>query len=478
MATLLALVCLAVGVATTVELQHFLLGRLDAQLVATGGRLAQAAEHPRGDPPGGPGHGPGDPADAGSQFLLAPGQPPGTLGARVRNGGSAAGGVLAENGALQPLDADAAEVLASLPDDDRPRTVSLARLGDYRLLSARSPDGDVMITGLPLREVDDILYRLVAVETAVSGTALVAAVLLGALIVSRALRPLRRVAATATLVSSLPLERGEVALVDRVEESDTNLRTEVGRVGAALNRLLDHVGNALAARQASEMRVRQFVADASHELRTPLAVIRGYAELTRRGRDSLPADVARAMSRVESEAKRMTSLVEDLLLLARLDAGRPLAAEPVDLSRLIVEAVGDATVAGPHHTWRLDLPNEPVVVAGDPVRLHQVLASLLANARIHTPAGTVVTTGLVHQPRGQVAVTVTDDGPGIDPALLPQVFERFARGDSSRSRSGGSTGLGLAIVRAIVIASGGTVDVSSRPGHTAFVVRLPAQQTR
>ena len=218
-----------------------------------------------------------------------------------------------------------------------------------------------------------------------AAVALVAATLIGAGVVRRILRPLRRVAATATRVSTLPLDRGEVDLAERVPEADTDPRTEVGQVGLALNRLLDTLGAALTARQASETRVRQFVADASHELRTPLAAIRGYAEVTRRSRAQAPPDLAHAMTRVESEATRMTTLVEDLLLLARLDSGRPLAREPVDLSRLVVDAVSDASAAGREHSSRLEVPDEPVRVLGDAGRLHQVLANLLANTRTHTP---------------------------------------------------------------------------------------------
>jgi two-component system OmpR family sensor kinase len=246
----------------------------------------------------------------------------------------------------------------------------------------------------------------------------------------------------------------------------------VGRVGTALNRMLDHVGQALAARQASETRVRQFVADASHELRTPLAAIRGYAELTRRSRDTVPPDIAHALRRVESESARMTTLVDDLLLLARLDSGRPLDRDPVELSRLVVDAVNDAHAAGPEHRWLLNLGDEAVTVTGDSARLHQVLANLLANARTHTPTGTVVTTSLTVE-QGQAVVSVIDNGPGIPAASLPDIFERFSRGDTSRSRAAGSTGLGLAIVAAVVEAHRGVVEVTSRPGHTSFVVRLP-----
>ena len=240
--------------------------------------------------------------------------------------------------------------------------------------------------------------------------------------------------------------------------------------------MLDRIAGALSARHASETRVRQFVADASHELRTPLAAIRGYTELAQRKRDDLPDDVAHAMSRVESETERMTQLVEDMLLLARLDTGRPLEREPVDLSRLVVDAVSDAHIAGPITSGRWMFPTSRSLSSGDEARLHQVLANLLANARTHTPAGTSVTTSLSVDDAGGAVLTVADDGPGIPAWLQPEIFERFARGDTSRSRRGGSTGLGLAIVAAVVKAHHGTIDVHSAAGKTEFVVRLPISQ--
>jgi two-component system OmpR family sensor kinase len=258
----------------------------------------------------------------------------------------------------------------------------------------------------------------------------------------------------------------------RVPDDDADPSTEIGQVGAAINRMLGHVASALAARQASENKVRQFVADASHELRTPLASIRGYAELTRRGNYTLPDDVVHSLARVESEATRMTSLVEDLLLLARLDEGRDLESDPLDLSRLLIDAVSDAHAAGPDHEWSLDLPEEPVLVDGDEARLHQVIANLLANARVHTPPGTQVIVS-VSIDEDSAVLTVADDGPGIPSELLPVLFERFARGDSSRSRAAGSTGLGLAIVSAVVEGHRGVVTVESEPGRTVFRVDLP-----
>jgi two-component system OmpR family sensor kinase len=254
---------------------------------------------------------------------------------------------------------------------------------------------------------------------------------------------------------------------------DANPATEVGQVGAAFNRMLGHVESALARREASENRLRHFAADASHELRTPLAAIRGYAELARRRRQELPDEVAHALDRVESESARMTVLVDELLLLARLDAGRPLASEPVDLTRLVIEVTSDVRVAARGHRWQLELPEEPVIIRGDHLRLHQVLANLLSNAARHTPAGTIVTVTLTPGRGNTAIVSVTDNGAGIAPELLPDIFERFVRGDSSRSRAAGSSGLGLAIVRAVAAAHGGSATVESRPGETRFTITLP-----
>lgn len=229
------------------------------------------------------------------------------------------------------------------------------------------------------------------------------------------------------------------------------------------------------ARHASEMRVRQFLANAVHELRNPLAVIRGYTELAQRHQGDCPPEVGQAMSRIDSAAKRMSQLVEDLLLLASLDAGRPLEREAVDLSRLAIDAVSDAHIAGPDHHWEVKLPDEPMVVVGDGAQLHQVLANLLSNAMIHTDAGTTVTTSLASDEGGGARITVSDDGPGITPERQPEIFGRFVRGDSSRSRRGAGTGLGLAIVAAVVEAHNGTIDVHSRPGATTFTIILPGE---
>jgi two-component system OmpR family sensor kinase len=303
--------------------------------------------------------------------------------------------------------------------------------------------------------------------------ALVVASGAGLVLVRRQLRPLREVADTAHQVSALPLSSGEIGTTVRVPEDLTDERTEVGQVGAALNTMLAHVEHALDDRHRSELQVRQFVADASHELRTPLTTIHGYAELSRRTVPPDPDQLSMAMAKVEAEATRMSSLVEDLLLLARLDAGRPLARDEVDVTRLVLETVSDARVVGPDHRWVLDLPDEPVAVTGDEQRLHQVVTNLLNNARRHTPPGTSVTVSVgVDGPEAVLAVQ--DDGPGMTPELTKAAFERFSRGDSSRTRASGGAGLGLSLVQAISVAHGGSVSVQSRPGRTRFEVRLPA----
>jgi two-component system, OmpR family, sensor kinase len=472
---LLAVVFAVVGFLTVFALRDFLVDQVDNQLTS-----AQARSD-RGYPP--PGNGgpqtttanncPGD-NDAGP---LGAGQAAGTVGVHICNGTVNFAKVLNSNGTAENLPATDVATLTAVPVSSTPTTVHLGQLGDYRVLASRAPDGDTVITGLPLASANDTVERLTIVILVVGLIGLLVAALGGAAIVRWTLKPLRRVAATATRVSTLQLDRGEVSLPQRVAEPDADPRTEVGRVGAALNRMLEHVGAALEARQQSETRVRQFVADASHELRTPLAAIRGYAELPRRSREILSPDVSHALGRVESEATRMSVLVDDLLLLARLDSGRPLESTPVDLSRLVVDVVGDARVAGPGHRWQLELPEEAVAVTGDAARLHQVLANLLANARTHTPAGTTVTVSLAEPETGQVRLAVIDDGPGIEPDLLPTIFERFARGDTSRARNAGgtaSTGLGLAIVAAVVEAHGGSVSAASRPGRTEFALLLPA----
>ncbi|ANN14575.1 two-component sensor histidine kinase [Amycolatopsis orientalis] len=468
-AGLLALVCLVVGVVTELALRDILMDQLDARIAETSER---ASRPPPSGRPGG---------DRVPEGLRAYGQSTGSLFVNILPDGRVVAAVLRSSYDAKVADpfphdpigpAQLAALLRSTPTD-KPTDVELGSLGEYRVVAKQASNGGVAITGLPTKDVKDTLWNLGFIFGGVAVGGIVLAGALGAVTVRRTMKPLDRLAATATRVAELPLDRGEVALSERVSEVDTDPRTEVGKVGFALNRMLGHISHALSARQASETRVRRFVADASHELRTPLAAIRGYAELTRRSGSEVPPDIAFAMGRVESESTRMTGLVEDLLLLARLDSGRPVVREPVDLSRLVADAVADAHVAGPEHKWLLEVPPEPIIVLGDADQLHQVVINLLGNARTHTPAGTEVTTSLSIVD-SVVTLSIVDGGPGIPPEILPDVFERFARGDDSRSRAAGSTGLGLAIVAAVVAAHDGQVAVASRPGRTEFRVRFRA----
>ncbi|MGW6491535.1 sensor histidine kinase [Streptomyces sp. NPDC055056] len=477
---LIAVVCAVIGTVTTIALRSHLYDQLNDNVDQMAMR---AAGGPLGDPPGS-GQTMRPPSDDGivkdPLDFVTRGQSIGAVGAIVKDGqvtkGVVSVGKKDSSGAKQPTQVKLGDsqlaALASVTRDGKPHTVEIPDRGEYQVQYKNGPHGAFYVA-LPTKDVTNTLTTLIYVEISVTAAGLVAASLAGAVIVTLALRPLRKVAATATRVSELRLHTGEVTLYERVPESESDPHTEVGQVGAALNRMLDHVHGALHARQQSEMRVRQFVADASHELRTPLASIRGYAELTRRGREETGPDTRHALGRIESEAGRMTLLVEDLLLLAWLDAGRPLQYEQTDLVPLVIDAVSDARAAGRDHYWRLELPEEPALVAADAARLQQVMVNLFANARTHTPPGTTVT-ARVHRHGPWLCVDVQDDGPGIPADLLPRVFERFARGDSSRSRASGSTGLGLAIVQAVAAAHGGAVTVDSVPDRTVFTLHLPA----
>lgn len=467
----LAVVSTIIGLVSVLVLQASLMSRVDTQLANTTKRGYVAVGIPQNQNGGQPSFRLLDATD----ILGAPSQSEGTVAVVAPSdaGVEPTAGLLDANGNIVPITREQADALTAVPADRQPHTVTLNDpLGRYRAVAVADRSGGKVVIGLPLAGVDSTVTQLAVTIAIVALLGILLVVVLGARFVRLALRPLTRVTRTAQRVAQLPLDRGEVALAERVPDADADERTEVGQVGAALNTMLDHIGAALEARQESEQKVRQFVADASHELRTPLASIRGYSELTRRSGQEVPADTAHALSRIESESVRMTGLVEDLLLLARLDEGRELAHDPVDLTSILIDAIGDAHVSGPDHDWEVDLPEEPVVVDGDAPRLHQVVVNLLANARVHTPAGTAVIARLTND-GDTVSITVTDDGPGIDPAISGTLFERFARGDVSRTRATGSTGLGLAIVQAVVEAHGGTVSVASEPGDTTFTVILP-----
>jgi two-component system OmpR family sensor kinase len=469
------LTSILVAVITSLALRGELYGRLDDDVHRSLARSVDRynagfdATPPGGDPDG----------DRGTpRGRLGLGDAPGTLSAQFDAGSAPQGLVVTTSSTPRTLSTAALEVLRTVPADGETHQVDLPAVGPFRVeVAADRVDTDIrLVAGLSTRETDSVVSNLLLWETLLALAAVACAALAGRYVVRRQLRPLRDVAATAHEVTALPLASGEIGTTVRVPEALTDERTEVGAVGAALNTMLEHVEHALDERHRSELQVRQFVADASHELRTPLSTIHGYAELSRRTRPPDPEQLAVAMGKVEQEADRMSGLVEDLLLLARLDAGRPLARDEVDLTKLVLETVGDAQVVAPDHRWLLELSDDPVVVPGDELRLHQVVTNLLNNARRHTPAGTSVRVG-VHDGgpghEGDALLVVEDDGPGMTPELVASAFERFTRGDSSRTRESGGAGLGLSLVQAITAAHGGTVAVSSAPGRTRFEVRLP-----
>ena len=465
---LVALVSLLISAVTAVAIRAYLLHQLDTE-------LAQSAQRATTGPRDGGRDGPRDDHDdRGPEFSAGFGQRAGTVTAEISSTASTGSGITPDGRELRTLSAEALEALAEVPADNRPHSVSIPRWGEYRVIAADN-GATTFLTGLPTREVDGTVGRLIGWEAVLSSLGVLAAGGAALATVRRQLRPLREVARTAHEVSALPLATGAIGVTARVPDRLTDERTEVGQVGAALNTLLGHVEHALDQRHRSEQQVRQFVADASHELRTPLTTISGYAELSRRTAPPDPERLSHAMAKVEAEASRMSSLVEDLLLLARLDAGRPLERTRVDLTKLVLESVADARVVAPGHRWALELGPEPVVVTGDEQRLHQVVTNLLSNARRHTPPGTTVTVAVRRADAGTSAVvTVHDDGPGVPPEMLGTVFERFTRADSARNRASGSVGLGLALVKAITEAHGGRITAESRPGSTAFTVTLPA----
>ena len=552
---LLAAGCATVGLVTYFAVERTLSGELNKQLQTATGLALNCWEHPNADGNNGTGHGDGNDSQGGNGLAASAHTAAGNGGQRTRPtptpspsaSGSAPSRSNTDLASCQGLGEDTFVAVVesgkwscdligdrtlTLPLADRLSLLSIkpwqepppsgdgpngqyptysvylnALHGTYKFTVIQDPDGDgsVHITGLPLSGLHDFLTDVAFAEVAVFSAVLLFAGVIGTFWVRFSLRPLRRVATTASQVAELPLESGEVSLPAGVPDTDPD--TETGQVGLAFNRMLGHVETALRRRAASESRLRRFAADASHELRTPLAAIRGYAELALRHPGDSPEDVRHALGRVLSESTRMSVLVDDLLLLARLDAGRPLNREPVDMTRLAIEATSDAQVARPGHRWVLELPDDPELVLGDEHRLRQVLGNLLSNAGRHTPDGTTVTvrvsgtlppgepgSGTESVSRGtlpaapRLVISVADNGPGIPAELLPDLFERFTRADTSRSHAvnASSTGLGLAIVDAVVTAHQGTVLVTSRPGMTRFTIVLarlaetsaPAQPTR
>ncbi|WP_020133805.1 sensor histidine kinase [Streptomyces sp. 351MFTsu5.1] len=456
----LAVVCGATALTTALFQRAYVMGEFDGRVVNAAERsLGDAALHPSSSTYLG--------------FLRDDGHPSGMLAARLSGDGKVLSAAVAVQDA-PPRDLDAAQraALTGLRADGSQHTRTVPGLGAYRLTVLRSGGVQVM-TGLPTADVENMIGQLVLVEAAVAAAGLAVAGCVCAVVVRRQLRPLGRVAATAAEVARAPLGPG--GTLTRVPVHDTDPDSEAGQVGAALNHLLERVRHSEESVRSGEERMRRFLADASHELRTPLASIAGYAELVNRGTGVV--DPVLAWRRVSAESARMTALVEDLLLLARLDEGDPLRTARVDVAALVAEAVWEARSADSSHDWQLELPVEPSASAtGDAPLLRRAVAALLSNARTHTPVGTRIVTS-VEASHDHCLISVRDDGPGIPPPLLPTVFERFTRADTSRSRadaSAGGSGLGLSLALAVTEAHGGHIAVQSAPGRTEFTIRLPS----
>ena len=437
---------------TFTALQNFLVSRTDDQLFTGHPALAQVLQ----------GHGFGG-GGAGIQSL-----PVQTWAELVDSGGNVIAGptTLVPTGSSgDPATHPVLPTSLSLPSVEHPNYFTVAgagAVGHYRVL-VDNEGGNLLIVAVPLDDVQSTLDRLLLLEIGISGG--VTVILLGAtwLLVRRGLRPLQRMGATARGIVASDMSR-------RVEPA--NDTTEVGRLGLALNTMLDQLEAAFAERAASEQRLRHFVSDASHELRTPLTSMRGYAELLRRNPDMSTDDIVLAMGRIEDEAQRMGILVDDLLLLARLDQGRPLERVPVDLEAMVRDAVSDARVTDPHRAISIRV-SAPLVVTGDDARLRQALGNVLRNALVHTPPGTPVEVEL-RRDDGDAVLDVVDHGPGIPADNAERIFERFYRADPGRSRDQGGSGLGLSIAAAIVGAHGGRISVHTTPGGGAtFRVELP-----
>jgi two-component system OmpR family sensor kinase len=464
LAPLFVLGLIAADFGTYVSLQSFLVSRVDEQL-QTGHGSVDLFLQGRGFGPGPGGGGPGGGGGVGATL------PSGTWAVLLTPDGTIAHAPVVCNGLTcsTPTDAATHPVLPSTlqpgPNDHGALSTidGTGTVGRYRMYTEITGNGDVLVVATPLDDVDSTLNRLLLLMVAITGGVTLVVVVATWFIVRQGLRPLERMGRKARSIVATDLGQRVSPATDR---------TEVGRLGLALNTMLSQLEEAFAERQANEQRLRHFVADASHELRTPLTSMRGYAELLRRKPEMDREDVVLAIKRVEDEARRMGVLVDDLLLLARLDQGRPLERRPVDLEALVIDACSDARAADPNRSITSRIA-APLSVIGDDVRLRQALGNLLRNAIVHTPAGTPVEVEL--RPDGESAlVSVVDHGPGIPPGHLDRVFERFHRADPERSRDQGGSGLGLSITAAIVIAHGGTISARQTPGGGAtFSIRLP-----
>src|SRR4051812_27530917 len=467
---------LIAGVATYVLLRSFLLDRVDQQLYAARAPVVHALQEGGMPPPGGP-------TDGTTDQLL----PPGTMGEALRDGRLIAQPVWLFD---QGQDHAPAPALPS-PIGATPagRVLTTGAQGapsfHYRVLAQSFSSGAVLVVGIPLSDVGDVLNRLLTVEALVAVGVLLGLVALSLWTVRRELRPLERIEETAGAIAAGglsprvdaldPPAAGAIAAGDLSRRVDVvDPRTEVGRLGLSLNAMLAQIERAFDERRASESRLRRFLADASHELRTPLTSIRGYAELFRRGAGARPEDLATSMRRIEEEAARMGVMVDDLLLLARLDQGRPMELAPVDLAAIAADAVADARTVNAGRQISFEAPDR-VELSGDEARLREVVANLLSNALEYSDGAIDVS---VRPEDGSALLEAADHGPGLSEEQRAHVFEPFYRADPARTRRKGGAGLGLSIVSAILEAHGGTIAIVGTDGGGAtFRVMLPAVRT-
>ncbi len=453
LAPLFVLGAVAADVSTYTSLQSFLVSQLDNQIVSLHDIVRDALV--RGCGPGGP----GDPCQ---------GVPRGSYG-EIRD---SSGTVLAA--VRFTTDSKTRPTLSTsltVTSEANPHLITVPGGGtvmNYRVYVESAPGlpGDILVVALPQDQVDATLQHLLLLEIGVTGGVTVVVVVATFLIVRRGLRPLERMAATARSIAASDLSA-------RVEPSDDS--SEVGRLGLALNTMLGQLEEAWAERQRNEQRLRHFISDASHELRTPLTSMQGYAELIQRAPTMDRKDLVLAMRRMEEETQRMGVLVDDLLLLARLDQGRPLQRDSVDLEALVSDACADARVADPARTITTRIA-APLVITGDDMRLRQVLGNLVRNALVHTPNGTPIEV-VLHAEGASAVVEVVDHGSGVPVEQRQRIFERFHRSSPEMSGDRGGSGLGLSIVDAVVAAHGGRVAVhETQGGGATFRVELPLRE--
>lgn len=419
--------------------------------------------------------------DASSQEQRPVGPRFGSLNLTLYGGYVAVAEVVDEAGATITLnEVQIQELLDAVVGVRGPLNVNLNDLGGYRVIGVSTvgtAEPLVVVVGQSLAEVQRSTRSLISTFALAGLIGVLVASAASVWLVRRSLRPLEELRATAAHISDTPLSTGSVSLGTRVAGAAFQPRTEVGDLAESFNHMLDHVEDALVHRAHSEAKLKQFAADASHELRTPLSNVSGYAEFAARQSEDLPTDVAQSLERIRSESQRMSGIVEKLLLLARLDAAEPALADSSSAAVATLDSTLDARVTDPEKTWKLFISEEAaqVHVPLAPDLLHQAVANLTTNARIHTPPGTTVQVSLTLGADSFALIQVEDDGPGIPADLAPRVFDRFVRADSARTgvAENRSTGLGLAITQSLVVGAGGRVGVESESGRTVFSIYLP-----